>query len=49
MKILGTYIADSKIYKNGKLIRFDKVNMIKFKAEGFIFDIEINLCKPLNK
>ena len=49
MKILGTYIADTKIYKNGKLIRFGEVNMIKFKADGFIFDMQINLCKPLNK
>ena len=49
MKIIGTYITEAKIYKNNKLIAFKDVDMIKFKAEGFIIDILLNNCKPLNK
>ena len=49
MVILGTYITDAKIYKKEKLVKIKEVNMIKFKSEGFIFDMQIKLCKPLNK
>ena len=49
MKIIGTYITNAKVYKNNKLIAFKDIHMIKFKAEGFICDMQINLCKTLNK
>ena len=48
MDIIGTYITDAKVYKNEKLVNLKKVNMIRFKSDGFVFDMQIKLCKPLN-
>lgn len=49
MKIIGTYLTQAKVYNNNnKLIEIKDVHMIKFKADNFIFDIQLKLCKPLN-